>query len=75
VVQQVVLERARFEEIVKFVISAVRDGIPEKEIWATVEVMSSGGFESSIRESEKEIRHAHARKLNTAKEALDWLRS
>lgn len=74
-VQQVVLERARFGEIVKFIINAVRDGIPEKEIWATVEVMSSGDFESSIRESEKEIRQAHARKLSTTKEDLDWLRS
>lgn len=73
--QQVVLERLRFEEIVKFIIKAVREGIPEEEIWATVEVMSSEEIESSLRESEKEIRESHARRFGGTKVALEWLRS
>lgn len=73
--QQVVLERVRFEEIVRFIIKAVREGIPEDEIWATVEVMSNEELESSIRESEKEIREGRSRRFGTSKEALDWLRS
>ena len=59
--QRVVLDRDRFEEIFKFVMKAVREGIPEDEIWATVEVMSSEELESSIRESEREIREGRAR--------------
>jgi len=54
---------------------AVREGIPEDEIWATVEVMSSEELESSIRESEREIREGRARRFRTAKEAIDWLQS
>lgn len=73
--QQVVLEKARFEEIVRFIIKAVREGIPEDEIWATVEVMSNEELESSIRESEKEIREGRSTRFGTSKEALDWLRS
>ncbi len=73
--QQVVLERLRFEEIVTLIIKAVREGIPEEEIWATVEVMSSEDIESSLRESDKEIRESHARRFGSTKEALEWLRS
>ena len=73
--QQVILDRSRFEDIFKFVIKAVRKGIPEDEIWATVEIMSSGELESSIRESERDIREGRARRFRTAKEAIDWLRS
>jgi len=54
---------------------AVREGIPEDEIWATVEVMSSEELESSIRESKREVREGSARKFRTAKDAIDWLRS
>ena len=72
---RVILDRDRFEDIFRFVIKAVREGIPENEIWATVEVMSSEELESSIRESEREIREGHARRFRTAKEAIDWLQS
>jgi len=54
---------------------AVREGIPEDEIWATVEVMSSEELESSVRASKGEIRGGRARKFRTAKDAIDWLRS
>lgn len=73
--QRVILDRDRFEDIFRFVIKAVREGIPEDEIWATVEVMSSEELESSIRESEREIREGRARRFRTAKEAIDWLQS
>ena len=73
--QRVILDRDRFEDIFRFVMKAVREGIPEDEIWATVEVMSSEELESSIRESEREIREGRARRFRTAKEAIDWLRS
>ncbi len=72
--QEVTLDRTRFEEIFKFVIKAVKEGIPEEEIWATVEVTSSEGLESSIRESETDIGEGRARRFRTAKEAIDWLR-
>jgi len=73
--RRVILDRDRFEDIFRFVIKAVREGIPEDEIWATVEVMSSEELESSIRESEREIREGRARRFRTAKEAIDWLQS
>lgn len=73
--QRVILARDRFEEIFKFVMKAVREGIPEDEIWATVEVMSSEELEYSIRESEREIREKRARRFKTTKEAIDWLQS
>jgi hypothetical protein len=73
--QRVILDRDRFEDIFRFVIKAVREDIPENEIWATVEVMSSEELESSIRESEREIREGRARRFRTAKEAIDWLQS
>jgi hypothetical protein len=73
--QRVILDRDRFEDIFRFVIKAVREGIPENEIWATVEVMSSEELEASIRESEREIREGRARRFKTAKEAIDWLQS
>ena len=73
--QRVVLDRDRFEDIFRFVMKAVREGIPEDDIWATVEVMSSDELESSIRESEREVREGHARRFRTAKEAIDWLQS
>jgi len=73
--QRVVLDRDRFDDIFKFVIKAVREGIPEDEIWATVEVMSSDELESSIRESQLEIKKRSARRFRTAREAISWLRS
>jgi hypothetical protein len=73
--QRVILDRERFEDIFRFVMKAVREGIPEDEIWATVEVMSSEELESSIRESEREIREGRARRFRTAKEAIDWLQA
>ena len=73
--ERVILDKDRFEDIFRFVIKAVKEGIPEDEIWATVEVMSSEELESSIRESEKEIRAGHTRRFRTAKEAIDWLQS
>jgi hypothetical protein len=73
--QRVILDKERFDDIFRFVIKAVKEGIPENEIWATVEVMSSEELESSIRESEREIREGRARRFRTAKEAIDWLQS
>lgn len=73
--QRVVLDRDRFENIFRFTIKAVREGIPEDEIWATVEVMSTEQLENSIRESEREVRERHAGRFKTVKEAIDWLQA
>jgi hypothetical protein len=73
--QRVILDKERFEDIFRFVIKAVREGLADDEIWATVEVMSSEELEASIRESETEIRERRGRRFPTAKEAIDWLRS
>lgn len=73
--EQVILDKNRFDEIFKFVIKAVKEDVPEEAIWATVEIMSSGELESSIRESERDIQARRARRFRTAKEAIDWLRS
>lgn len=73
--QRVVLDRDRFDDIFRFVIKAVKEKIPEDEIWATIEIMSSEELESSIRESEREIREGRTRRFRTAKEAINWIQS
>jgi phage terminase small subunit len=74
---QVVLEidKQTFEDMVRFIIKAVKEGIPEDEIWATLEILSSSQLQASINQGEEEIREGKARRFKTADEALEWLRS
>ncbi|KPV65109.1 MAG: hypothetical protein AOA65_0488 [Candidatus Bathyarchaeota archaeon BA1] len=54
---------------------ATREGVPEEEIWATLEVMSSRELQADIAESLKEIDKGKVMRFRSAKEALEWLRS
>ncbi len=75
VVEALLIEKKTFDEMVKFVMKAMREGIPEKEIWATLEVMSSKELQTDIEESLKEIREGRVMRFRNTKEALKWLRS
>lgn len=61
--------------MVRFVMKATREGVPEEEIWATLEVMSSRELQADIAESLKEIDKGKVMRFRSAKEALEWLRS
>jgi len=69
------IEKKTFDEMVRFVMKAMREGVPEKEIWATLEVMSSSELQSDIAEGLKEISEGKVKRFRNAKEALEWLRS
>ncbi len=69
------IERKTFEEMVRFVMKAMRDGVPEEDIWATLEVMSSRELQADIAESLKEIGEGKVMRFRSAKEALKWLKS
>jgi len=69
------IERKTFEEMVRFVMKAMREGIPEEEIWATLEVMSSRELQADIVEGLREISEGKVMRFRSAKEALEWLRS
>jgi len=69
------IERKTFEEMVRFVMKAMREGVPEEEIWATLEVMSSRELQADIAESLKEISEGKVMRFRSAKEALKWLKS
>jgi len=69
------IEKKTFEEMVRFVMKAMREGIPEEEIWATLEVMSSRELQADIAESLEEIGEGKVIRFRSAKKALEWLRS
>lgn len=69
------IEKKTFNEMVRFVIKAMREGIPEDEIWATLEVMSSKELQADIAEGLKEIAEGKVIRFRNAKKALEWLRS
>jgi len=68
------LIRKPFDEMVRFVMKAMREGIPEDEIWATLEVMSSKELQADIAESLRNIDEEKVKRFRNTKEALDWLR-
>jgi len=68
------IERKTFEEMIRFVMKAMREGIPEEEIWATLEVMSSRELQADIAKGLKEITEGKVMMFRSAKEALEWLR-
>lgn len=74
-VEALLLEKKTFDEMVRFVMKAMRDGVPEDEIWATLEVMSSKDLQADIEKSLKEIGEARVLRFRNTKEALEWLKS
>ena len=74
-VEALLIEKKAFDEMVKFVMKAVRDGVSEDEIWATLEVMSSKELQADITKSLKEIDEGKVMRFRNAREALEWLRS
>lgn len=69
------IEKKTFDEMVRFVMKAIREGVPEEEIWATLEVMSSKELQTDIAEGLKEISEGKVMRFRNAKEALKWLKS
>jgi len=74
-VEALLIEKKTFDEMVRFIMKAIRDGIPEDEIWATIEVMSSKELQADITKSLKEIGEGEVIRFRNTKEALEWLRS
>ena len=74
-VEALLIEKKAFHEMVRFVMKAMRDGVPEDEIWATLEVMCSKELQADIIKSLKEIGVGKVMRFRNTKEALEWLRS
>ena len=74
-VEVLLLDKKTFDEMVRFVIKAMREGIPENEIWATLEVMSSKELQTDVAESLREIREGKVMRFKNSKEVLKWLKS
>jgi len=74
-VEVLLLDKKAFGEMVRFVMKAMREGIPEGEIWATLEVMSSKKLQTDVAESLREIREGKVMRFKNSKEALEWLGS
>lgn len=74
-VEALLIEKKTFDEMVRFVMKAIRDGVPEDEIWATLEVMSSKDLQADIEKSLKEISEGKIMRFRNTKEALEWLKS
>ncbi|MBI2184850.1 MAG: hypothetical protein HYU39_07830 [Thaumarchaeota archaeon] len=69
------VSKDKFEEIVRFAMKAVKDGFPDNEIWATVEVMSSDELQASIEESDRDLEQSLVRRFDSHKDAKRWLSS
>jgi len=74
-VETLLIEKKAFDEMVRFVMKAMRDGVPEDEIWATLEVMSNKELQADITKSLREISEGKVMRFRNTKEALEWLRS
>jgi hypothetical protein len=74
-VEALLIEKKTFDEMVRFVMKAIRDGVPEDEVWATLEVMSSKELQEDIEKSLKEIDEGKVMRFRNTKEALEWLKS
>ena len=73
-VEALLIDKKTFDEMVRFVMKAIREGVPEDEIWATLEVMSSKELQADIAESFRDIGEGKVMRFRNTKEALDWLR-
>lgn len=74
-VEALLIEKKTFDEMVRFVMKAITDEVPEDEIWATLEVMSSKNLQADIEKSLKEIGEGKVLRFRNTKEALEWLNS
>jgi len=74
-VEALLIEKKAFDEMVRFVMKAMRNGVPEDEIWATLEVMSNKELQADITKSIREISEGKVMRFRNTKEALKWLRS
>ena len=74
-VEALLIEKKTFDDMVRFVMKAITDGVPEDEIWATLEVMSSKNLQADIEKSLKEIDEGKVLRFRNTKEALEWLNS
>jgi hypothetical protein len=73
--EALLLDKAMFEEMIRFVIDAMRNGIPENEVWATLEVMSSQDLQQDIESAKRELLRGELRRFKNKEEALEWLHS
>jgi len=73
--EALLLDKATFEEMIRFVIDAMRNGIPENEVWATLEVMSSQDLQQDIESAKRELLRGELRRFRNKEEALEWLHS
>jgi len=73
--EALLLDKATFEEMIHFVIDAMRNGIPENEVWATLEVMSSQDLQQDIESAKRELLRGELRRFKNKEEALEWLHS
>jgi hypothetical protein len=73
--EALLLDKAMFQEMIRFVIDAMRNGIPENEVWATLEVMSSQDLQQDIESAKSELLRGELRRFKNKEEALDWLHS
>ena len=74
-VEALLIDEKTFDEMVRFAMKAIREGIPENEIWDTLEVMSSKELQTDVAESLKEIREVKVMRFKNTEEALKWLKS
>jgi len=75
VAEALLIDKKTFDEMVRFVMKAMREGISEDEIWATLEVMSSKELQADIAESLRDIGEGKIKRFRNTKEALEWLKS
>ncbi len=73
--EALLIDKKTFDEMVRFVMKAMREGISEDEIWATLEVMSSKELQADIAESLRDIGEGKIKRFRNTKEALEWLKS
>ncbi len=69
------LDRDKFEEMIHFVIDSMRKGVPEKEVWATLEVMSSKELQRDIGSAKGELLRGEVKRFKSKDEAFAWLHS
>lgn len=69
------MEKKTFDEMVRFVMKAMKEDVPEDEIWATLEVMSSKELQAEIAEGLKEIHEGKVMRFRSTREALEWIKS
>jgi len=73
--ETLLLDRDKFEEMIRFVIDAMRKGVPEKEVWATLEVMSSKELQSDIESAKGELLKGEVKRFKNMDDASAWLHS